>query len=209
TASARMQDKLQRQIVASTPQSADRPDSEVGKVRVPPERLPRIDVRQVHLDERDLYRGEGIAQRDARVRQSARIHDDPRNSPLLAALDALDQRPFLIALEHFQSSPFSLGRRDQPPVDACQAFTPVDLGFAGTQHVEIRTVEDQDLACCPRALALPAPYLGHGRKFAVDVRTCPGLTAFYRCCALVVPTAERGPKSDEIAVEQMKAIWSK
>ena len=78
-----------------------------------PKRLPRVDIREVHFDERDFDRGERVAQGDASVRQSSRVHDNPRNSLFLGGVDALDQGPLLVTLERLQNDPALSRRGDQ------------------------------------------------------------------------------------------------
>src|SRR5882672_3393325 len=145
-----------------------------------PKWLPRVNIREMHFDKRDSDRGERVAQSNTGMRQSSRVHDDPGNSPLLGGVNTLDQSALLVALERLQCDPFFPCRGDQAPVDAVQVLSTIDCGFANSQHVQVWTVEDQDFAGCPRALAPLAPDLGHGREFAVDVRTCLGLVAFSR-----------------------------
>ena len=67
-----------------------------------PERLARVHVAQVHLDERDLHRQQRVAQRDARVREAGRVEDDERDVAGRRLVDALDQLGFGVALERRQ-----------------------------------------------------------------------------------------------------------
>src|SRR2546428_3399007 len=102
-----LQHELQREVITAAAKPADRADRKVGKVRMTPEWLPGIDVRQMHLDEGDLYRGEGVAKRHAGVGQPSRIDDNPRNALLLCPLNAFDQGPFVVALENLKGCPFA------------------------------------------------------------------------------------------------------
>ena len=64
-----------------------------------PEGFPRVHVAQVHLDERNLDREQGVAQRDAGVREAGRVEDDERDVAGRRLVDALDQLGFGVALE--------------------------------------------------------------------------------------------------------------
>ena len=68
----RLQRKLQRKVIPSAAQTANRANRKIGKVRMTSKGLPGIDVRQVDLDKRNLHRRKGIAQRDAGMGQPAR-----------------------------------------------------------------------------------------------------------------------------------------
>jgi hypothetical protein len=67
--------------------------------------------------------------------------------------------------------------RVKPPPGSTMIAS-VNPGFPRAQRVEIGSVEYQNFQRRPRALTLPAPYLGHDSKFAVDARNCPGLEGF-------------------------------
>ena len=57
-----------RQLVAEGAQAGDHADRDVGKIGMPPKRLARLRVRQMQLNERQLYAEDGIPQGNAGVR---------------------------------------------------------------------------------------------------------------------------------------------
>src|SRR6266568_8185274 len=99
----------------------------------------------MHLDEGDLYRGEGVAKRHAGVGQPSRIDDNPRNALLLSPLNALDQGPFVVALEDLKACPFAPGHPAQPLVGALDGFFAVDPWLTRAQQIEVGAVKDQNV----------------------------------------------------------------
>lgn len=63
-----------------------------------PKRLPRMHIRNVNLDKRNVHARQGISDGDARVRVRARVDDD---GVRLAArrVDAVDYRALRVGLE--------------------------------------------------------------------------------------------------------------
>src|SRR6266487_4094082 len=76
--------------------------------------------------------------------QPARIEDDPRNPLLLGSVHAFYQGSLMVALKSLQASALALRYATEPLVDARKGFLPIDARLAGTQHVEIGAVNDQD-----------------------------------------------------------------
>src|SRR6266705_6719714 len=93
--------------------------------------------------------------------QPARIEDDPRNPLLLGSVHAFYQGSLMVALKSLQASALALRYATEPLVDARKGFLPIDARLAGTQHVEIGAVNDQDSFWYPRAWAQCALWLGH------------------------------------------------
>ena len=67
------------------------------------ERLARVHVAQVHLDERNLHREQRIAQRDAGVREARRIEENEGDVARRRLVDAADQLGLGVALEDADS----------------------------------------------------------------------------------------------------------
>src|SRR5688572_20405989 len=63
------------------------------------ELLPRERVREMQLDEGQFHAQQGVAQRDAGVRESAGIDDGERNAVRLRGLHAVDELVLRVALE--------------------------------------------------------------------------------------------------------------
>src|SRR5437762_14210911 len=92
--------------------------------------------------------------------QPARIEDDPRNPLLLGSVHAFYQGSLMVALKTLQASALALRYATEPLVDARKGFLPIDSRLAGTQHVEIGAVNDQDSSWYPRPWAQRASCFG-------------------------------------------------
>jgi hypothetical protein len=115
-----------------------------GHERALPELLARVDVREVHLDHRQLARDQRVAQRHTRVCQPAGVDDD-RAVRAARRLDAVDQLALVVGLERLHGRA-ALGRQlAQARVDLGQGGAAVDLRLALAEQVQIRAVQDQDL----------------------------------------------------------------
>ena len=76
----RAQQGIHPEQVAGGPEAGDLADRGRGDHRVVAELLPRVDVREVDLDDGDAHRGDRVAQRDRVVRQRAGVEDDALES---------------------------------------------------------------------------------------------------------------------------------
>ena len=92
----------QRQLVTDRAQPGDGSGGDVRKVRVMTEGFPRVHVAQVHFDERDPDRQQGIAQGDARMRERCRIEDDECHVRSRRLVDTGDQLGLGVALKRRQ-----------------------------------------------------------------------------------------------------------
>ena len=91
--------------------------------RVPALRLARVDVRDVHLDERHRHADECVAQREARVRVRAGVHDRAVDRPRSACTASISS-PSPLCCEHSSSTPSSLATSRKAALDvreACRA----------------------------------------------------------------------------------------
>ena len=139
--------------IAFGAESRDDADREVREVRMAPERLARVNVRKMHLDERNRDRRESIAKRDARVRQRAGIDHDECGTVAAGRVQAIDQRAFGVRLERDEIMARSLRDRGKIGVDLGQCRAAVNLRLAAAEQVEVRSVEDEDLG---HRIRLPA-----------------------------------------------------
>ena len=116
---------------------------DVGEVGVLPETLARVHVREVHFDERDLYCEQGIAQRDARVREARGVEDDEGPVARGRLMYARDQLGFRVALE--SGEPMTgLGRKlCHALVDLLEADVTVEAWLTHTEQIQIRTVQQR------------------------------------------------------------------
>ena len=84
----------------SRTQAANDALGDAGQIRMVAKGFALVDIGDVHLHERDGHAGQGIAQRDAGVGQAARVDDDIVDTFLRGrCVDAVDQRPFVVALK--------------------------------------------------------------------------------------------------------------
>lgn len=112
---------------------------------MPAERLARMHIAQMQLDERDRHGRERIAQRDAGMAVAARVDQDERGAVLRRRLHAVDQRVLGIGLQCRQFMAGRGRRTGQVGVDFGQGRTPVNLRLARAEQVQIGAVQNQDL----------------------------------------------------------------
>ncbi len=98
-----------------------------------PEGFPRVDIGQMHFDERDRHRSQRVAQGDAGMGVAARVDDNESHSFTSGSLDAVDQVTLMIALEGYQVDRSRLGLAGKGCVDVRQRFVPVDFRLPQTQ----------------------------------------------------------------------------
>lgn len=115
----------------------------VTEIALLPKILSGKSVAQMNFDKRDLNRQQGVAQRNARVRKGAWIQNDKIDLVSGGPLDTVDQLVLGIALIAIELVP-QLGREfDAALLDVGQRGRAVNLGLAGTQEVQIRTIDKQ------------------------------------------------------------------
>jgi hypothetical protein len=97
----------------------------------------------MHFDDGKRHGGQGIPERDAGVREAARVDHDAVAAPA-GGVDPVDQRALVVGLEGLQARP-SLARHVlQVRVDLAQGRGAVDLGLALPEEVEVGAVQHQD-----------------------------------------------------------------
>jgi len=112
---------------------------------MPAERLARMHIRQVHLDERDRHRRQRVAQRHAGVGEGGRVDHDEGGAVGARGVDALDQQVLGIGLHAAQAMPGRLRLRAQARINLRQGGAPVHGGFAFAQEIEVGTVKNEDI----------------------------------------------------------------
>lgn len=90
--------------ISIRPQSANDSNSLVRQEALVPELLAAVDVANVHLDKRDCYAGQGVADGDTRVREPARVDDDEVTFPS-CLVNAIDDEAFVVGLERRRRKP--------------------------------------------------------------------------------------------------------
>ena len=120
-------------------EQAPHPDGDVREVGVVAERLPLVDVRDVHLDERDRHGREGIADRHTGVGVGARVEDHACQGAggVQAAgfVDPVHQLAFVVGLQCRDLSGRAGGRglRLETADDVRQCRAAIDSRFAGAE----------------------------------------------------------------------------
>jgi hypothetical protein len=97
----------------------------------------------VDLDHRQRARDQGVAERDARVGEPARV-DEEAVGRAAGALDLVDQLALVVGLDRAELRARRLCLRREAGLDLGQGRPPVDLGLPGTQEVQVRAVERED-----------------------------------------------------------------
>src|SRR5512145_899532 len=90
------------QQVALMTEPADYAESRVRVIGMLPERLPRVNIGQMLFDARNRHRRQRITQGDTGMGIGSRVDDDGAHALLPSGMNALDQRPFMIALKSLE-----------------------------------------------------------------------------------------------------------
>lgn len=132
--------RLYGQFVTLGTESGNHAGRDVREERMLPEVLPRKNVGQVHLDERDGNAQQGIAQGDAGMRERTRIENDQGDALLAGTVYPLHQLVLRITLEPFQLVTEPVRRNLGLPDHFLKRLATVDFWFAPAQKVKIWTV---------------------------------------------------------------------
>ena len=109
-----------------------------------PELLSRVDVGQVHLDERQSRIGNRVTQRDAVVSEGARVHDDARGVRR-GFLQVVHDGAFVVRLEEVQLHAERFRALAEARLNVGKRVAPVLGGIAHTEPIQIRAVHDKYL----------------------------------------------------------------
>jgi len=110
---------------------------------MPAKRLAGVRVGQVYFDERYAGAQQRVAQRNAGVRESARVDDHERHSFGAGPMDAIDQLVFGVTLERDQLVPELAGHRRRVLLDRLEGVGAVHRRFPGAEQIEVRAVQQQ------------------------------------------------------------------
>ena len=135
--------RLQGQFVAQGAQAADHAQAGRRGQALVAEVLAAVDVREVDLDTRQAGGGDGVADRDARVRVGRRIDDQSVGGAERGA-DGAHQLALDIALEASDSDAQRGRARDQARLDVGQRLCAVDARLAFAEQGQVRPVEHAD-----------------------------------------------------------------
>src|SRR3546814_10688416 len=104
------------------------------------EGLAPMNVGEMHLDQREADREEGIHDGDRGVRIGARIDYDAVVAAA-RALDPSDQLALAVGLAALGGKAPALGMAAAALLDIGEGLSPVDIGLAASEHVQIGAVE--------------------------------------------------------------------
>ena len=93
----------------------------------------------MNFNKRDCNSKKRIANRDARVRERARVEDDEIDAVFGAFLHSIDQLVFGVALVAIQR----VSKLNAVRLDVVKACRTVNLGLARAQQVQVRTIKEQ------------------------------------------------------------------
>src|SRR6201991_2093905 len=162
--------------IAFPAETANDPFGEIGEIRMVPERLAAMHVRQVNLDERDTNACQRVPNRDAGMGVRSGVDQDEIGLLVPRGMDAIDEPAFMIALKRRE---FDAGVRRavrQRLIDLRQGHTAINLRFPGAEKVEVGAVQNQQSR--------------HGRFYFRGIR---GTLALFREICLVSRTPGRIP----------------
>ncbi len=102
---------------------------------------PRVDVGQMHFDDRFFDGGDGVAQRIRIVRERPGVeHDDVG----IRCMKRVKERAFVVRLERFDFHRERVAERLQPFVDGVEGGGAVNRRLARAEQIEVGAVQDQD-----------------------------------------------------------------
>src|SRR5258708_21647141 len=118
------------------------------------ERLARVDVGQVDLDDGFGEAARRVEQGDAGVGEGAAVEDAGVGAVALL-LEDVDQGALVVVLLKADVDGIARGSITEHLLDVGQRGGSVDLGLTATQSAQVGAIEDQNSthACCTRAIA--------------------------------------------------------
>jgi|SRR5271168_2570042 len=139
---------LERELVADRAHAENATDRNIGKIRVMAKSFTREDVAQVHFDEGNIDRKQGVAQGDAGMRECSRIEDYEGNGVAFRRLNPGYQFVLRVALRGNQLVTQRLRKRGQADLDVLQRCGAVHTRLASAEQIEIRSIEQQNSRQC-------------------------------------------------------------
>src|SRR5215831_1854555 len=133
----------QGQPVARRTESRHGRRHHAGDQRVVAERFPRVRVRHMHLDRREARTRDRIADRDARVREAARVEDHTVTAAA-SLVQRVDENALVRALERLDLATELTGECDEARVHLFQRHAAVDFRLACSERLEVGSVQDED-----------------------------------------------------------------
>ncbi len=121
---------LQSEFVTERSETEQAAVCDVTEITVVPKFLSRKGIAQVDFDKRNLNRQKGISQRNAGMREAARVQDDKFDAIDLGLLHAIDEFMLGVALKALQFVSKRPGNLNTGLFDIGQRRRAIDVGFA-------------------------------------------------------------------------------
>jgi hypothetical protein len=135
---------LEGKVVGPWAEAADATEGEIGEEGTPTELLARLGFGEMNLDERELRGEEGVAQDDARMRESCRVQDTKVGLRGRVLVEEVDQSPLVVALKGEKPMPLGAGSCLEAGADDLEALRAVEGDLAPTEEVEIWAVDEEN-----------------------------------------------------------------
>ena len=135
---------LNCQLVALRPKAADYTVSDIGKKRMMPKLLALKNVGQMHFDEWNAGRQQGISQCHTCVRESSRIDEDKLDLIGERFLHKIHKLMFGIALPGIQLVTCFRGNARNVLIDLIKCRTAIMLGLSSAEQIQVGTVQNQN-----------------------------------------------------------------
>jgi|GEM_PF-5593674 len=110
------------------------------------ERFTGMNVGQMHFDERDGDPRQRVTNGHTGMRERGGVNDDEADVFLWGGMNTLDKQVFGIALETLHRHADGVTLLLERGIDIGKGLMPVMLGLSYPQQVEIRSVQNKDLA---------------------------------------------------------------
>src|SRR5580765_4018520 len=114
-----------------------------GHQRAVAERFPCVRVRHVHLDRREARAHDRVADRDARMREAARVEDHTVTAAA-SLVQGVDENALVRALERLDLATELTRKCNEARVHIFQRHAAVDFRLACSERLEVGSVQDED-----------------------------------------------------------------
>lgn len=134
---------LHTSLIPINPQPNNTSHSLIRQITNMPKRLPSMHIGNMNLNKRNRHSHQRIPNRNASMRQRTRVNQHgiefaPRG------VDAIYDRAFVVGLECFEVDALGGGEGLGRVFDVEEGCCPVEMGFAGSQEVEVGAVDEED-----------------------------------------------------------------
>src|SRR5689334_11109652 len=133
----------QRQLVAVRSETANHGDGNVCDGRPTSLGLARVNVGEMHFDERNLYSSERITNRQTRVTVRPRVHQRAI-SATTQRLNRVDDIAFAVVLRERELNAELFGHGQEMRLNVGQRFLSIKFGLTRAEQIEVWAINDCD-----------------------------------------------------------------